>query len=67
MTDTGDKTINAPKRAPLGLKRGLERDTVRQSFSHGRTNTVQVERKKRRITLPGEKAEAPAAQRRTPR
>jgi translation initiation factor IF-2 len=58
MTDTDDKTINVPKRAPLSLKRGLERDTVRQSFSHGRTNTVQVERKKRRITLPGEKAEA---------
>ena len=59
MTDTGDKTINVPKRT-LGLKRGVERDTVRQSFSHGRTNMVQVERKKRRITLPGEKAEAPA-------
>src|SRR5450432_2175255 len=64
MTDqTGDKTINTPKRT-LGLKRGaIERDTVRQSFSHGRTNMVQVERKKRRITLPGEKPEAvvPAA------
>ena len=63
MTDqTGDKTINTPKRT-LGLKRGaVERDTVRQSFSHGRTNMVQVERKKRRITLPGEKPEpAPVA------
>jgi translation initiation factor IF-2 len=61
MTDqTGDKTINTPKRT-LGLKRGaIERDTVRQSFSHGRTNMVQVERKKRRITLPGEKPEAAA-------
>src|SRR5579862_2964412 len=60
MTDqTGDKTLNPPKRT-LGLKRGpVERDTVRQSFSHGRTNMVQVERKKRRITLPGEKPEAP--------
>ncbi len=59
MTDqTGDKTLNPPKRT-LGLKRGpVERDTVRQSFSHGRTNMVQVERKKRRITLPGEKPEA---------
>ncbi len=55
---TDDKTISAPKR-PLGLKRGVERDTVRQSFSHGRTNTVQVERKKRRVVMPGEqKAEA---------
>ena len=55
---TDDKTISAPKRT-LGLKRGVERDTVRQSFSHGRTNTVQVERKKRRVVMPGEqKAEA---------
>ena len=59
MSDTTDeKTISAPKRT-LGLKRGVERDTVRQSFSHGRTNMVQVERKKRRVVLPGEqKAEA---------
>ncbi len=67
MTDTrntGDKTIHVPQqRKPLGLKpRGVERDTVRQSFSHGRTNTVQVERKKRRIVMPGEgKAETPQA------
>jgi translation initiation factor IF-2 len=57
MTDTrnsSDKTISVAKR-PLGLKRGnVERGTVRQSFSHGRTNTVQVERKKRRVVLPGE-------------
>ena len=59
--NTGDKTISVTKR-PLGLKprSGIERDTVRQSFSHGRTNTVQVERKKRRMTLPGERPEAPA-------
>jgi translation initiation factor IF-2 len=56
---TDDKTISATKRT-LGLKRGVERDTVRQSFSHGRTNTVQVERKKRRVVMPGEKAEAAA-------
>ncbi|HET7717908.1 MAG TPA: translation initiation factor IF-2 [Bauldia sp.] len=62
--NTGDKTIHVPQqRKPLGLKpRGVERDTVRQSFSHGRTNTVQVERKKRRIVMPGEaKAETPAS------
>src|SRR5262245_58429343 len=59
----GDKTLTvAPKKATLSLKRGVERDTVRQSFSHGRTNTVQVERKKRRLVLPGEvaRADAPA-------
>jgi translation initiation factor IF-2 len=60
--NTGDKTITVAPRKPLGLKpRGVERDTVRQSFSHGRTNTVQVERKKRRVVMPGEgRAEAPA-------
>jgi translation initiation factor IF-2 len=59
--NTGDKTISVTPKKTLGLKRGVERDVVRQSFSHGRTNTVQVERKKRRITLPGEKPEmAPA-------
>ncbi|MHA1157307.1 MAG: translation initiation factor IF-2 [Alphaproteobacteria bacterium] len=63
MTDTsntGDKTISVKK--TLGLKRGsVERGTVRQSFSHGRTNTVQVERKKRRVVLPGEQKPEAAA------
>src|ERR1051325_3157555 len=55
---TGDKTISVGK-PRLTLKRGggVERDSVRQTFSHGRTNTVQVERKKRRVVLPGEKPE----------
>jgi len=61
--NTGDKTISVTPKKTLGLKRRTERDTVRQSFSHGRTNTVQVERKKRRVILPGEqKAETPARQ-----
>ncbi|MEO8669633.1 MAG: translation initiation factor IF-2 associated domain-containing protein, partial [Bauldia sp.] len=60
--NTGDKTISVAPKKTLGLKRGVERDVVRQSFSHGRTNTVQVERKKRRINLPGEgRVEAPPA------
>ena len=64
--NTGDKTMNPPRR-PLGLKpRDVTRDSVRQTFSHGRTNTVQVERKKRRISLPGEKPEAPAPLARAP-
>jgi translation initiation factor IF-2 len=56
-------------RAPLGLKRTVETGKVKQSFSHGRSNTVVVEVKKRRILgRPGEveaapepKAEAPVA------
>ena len=67
MTDQSDK----PKlgtRPPLGLKRTVETGQVKQSFSHGRSNTVVVEVKKRRILgKPGEtpppaeekKAEAP--------
>jgi translation initiation factor IF-2 len=64
MTDQSDK----PKlgtRPPLGLKRTVETGKVKQSFSHGRSNTVVVEVKKRRILgKPGEAAaavvEAPA-------
>ncbi|MEA1071682.1 translation initiation factor IF-2 [Sphingomonas sp. LY160] len=61
MTDQTDK----PKlgtRPPLGLKRTVETGKVKQSFSHGRSNTVVVEVKKRRILgKPGE-APAPAAE-----
>ncbi|HEY0027298.1 MAG TPA: translation initiation factor IF-2 [Allosphingosinicella sp.] len=59
MSDTSDK----PKlgaRAPLGLKRTVETGQVKQSFSHGRSNTVVVEVKKRRILGPGGGAPAPA-------
>jgi translation initiation factor IF-2 len=59
MTDQSDK----PKlgtRPPLGLKRTVETGKVKQSFSHGRSNTVVVEVKKRRILgKPGEAAPAP--------
>jgi len=52
-------------RPPLGIKRTVETGKVKQSFSHGRSNTVVVEVKKRRILgRPGEAppppAEAPA-------
>src|SRR3982750_2446183 len=62
MADQTDK----PKlgtRPPLGLKRTVETGKVKQSFSHGRSNTVVVEVKKRRILgRPGEAppVEAPA-------
>jgi translation initiation factor IF-2 len=42
-------------RAPLGLKRTVETGKVKQSFSHGRSNTVVVEVKRRRVLgRPGE-------------
>src|SRR6186713_1337342 len=60
MSETTDK----PKlgaRAPLGLKRTVETGQVKQSFSHGRSNTVVVEEKKRRILgRPGEGEATPA-------
>ena len=41
-------------RPPLGIKRTVETGKVKQSFSHGRSNTVVVERKQRRVfTKPG--------------
>src|SRR6188508_420293 len=58
MADQTDK----PKlgtRPPLGLKRTVETGKVKQSFSHGRSNTVVVEVKKRRIL--GKPGEAPPA------
>jgi translation initiation factor IF-2 len=53
---------NKPKlgmRAPLGIKRTVETGKVKQSFSHGRSNTVIVETKKRRVL--GRPGEAPPA------
>jgi translation initiation factor IF-2 len=59
MTDNSDK----PKlgtRAPLGLKRTVDVGQVKQSFSHGRQNTVVVEvKRKRLIGKPGEEAPKP--------
>jgi translation initiation factor IF-2 len=44
-------------RAPLGLTRTVETGKVKQSFSHGRSNTVVVETKRRRVLVrPGETA-----------
>ncbi|MFC6654773.1 translation initiation factor IF-2 [Roseibium salinum] len=66
MSDTknpGDKTISVERGKTLGLKRGGgDQGTVRQSFSHGRTKAVVVEKKKRRVVVPGQepKPEAPA-------
>ncbi|MBA2466694.1 MAG: translation initiation factor IF-2 [Sphingomonas sp.] len=59
MTDQTEK----PKlgtRPPLGIKRTVETGKVKQSFSHGRSNTVVVEVKKRRIL--GKPGEAPPAE-----
>ncbi|MBN9506472.1 MAG: translation initiation factor IF-2 [Altererythrobacter sp.] len=46
-------------RKPLGLKRSVDAGEVKQTFSHGRTNKVVVEVKRRRVI--GKPGEAPAA------
>jgi len=53
--ETGDKTLTVSPRKPLSLKRTVESGHVRQSFSHGRSKSVVVEKKKKRtISGPGE-------------
>ena len=44
MSDDENKTRT---RKPLGLKRSVESGEVKQTFSHGRTNKVAVEVKRR--------------------
>ena len=60
MSDTDNEKPKLGMRAPLGVKRTVETGKVKQSFSHGRSNTVVVEVKRRRVIggRPGE-AEAP--------
>ena len=61
MSDTDNKPTLGRK--PLGLKRSVEAGEVKQTFSHGRTNKVVVEVKRRKIVKPGAAPEgAPAAQ-----
>jgi translation initiation factor IF-2 len=64
MSETGnsDKTVTAaPPKATLHLKRPVEQGTVRQSFSHGRSKAVVVEKVKRRMLTPAEAAAAARA------
>ena len=66
--NTGDKTLTA-KPKTLTLKRPVEQGVVRQSFSHGRSKAVVVEKVKRRAVgapaEPAAKAEAPVSQPKT--
>lgn len=58
MTDTDEKTSNKKpltlSTKTLTLKKGGEGAHVRQSFTHGRSKTVTVEVKKKRVVLPGQ-------------
>jgi len=65
VSDTDNDKPKLGMRAPLGVRRTVETGKVKQSFSHGRSNTVIVETKKARtFRRPGEAepaAQAPAA------
>lgn len=52
MSDTENEKPKLGMRQPLGLKRTVETGKVKQSFSHGRSNTVVVEVKRRRVLGP---------------
>src|SRR5271166_4727863 len=65
MTETtknsGEK-LSVSSAKTLTLKRGgVEQGVVRQSFSHGRSKAVVVEKVKRRIAGPGEAKPEPVA------
>jgi len=55
MSDTDNKSGK-----PLGLRGGGDRSHVRQSFSHGRTKSVVVETKRKRVVVPKPGAATPA-------
>ncbi|WP_374446093.1 translation initiation factor IF-2 [Stella sp.] len=54
--DTDRKPLSLARPGKLELKKGSEpaAGQVRQSFPHGRTKTVQVEVRKKRVVVPGE-------------
>ncbi|MEO0440302.1 MAG: translation initiation factor IF-2 [Pseudomonadota bacterium] len=64
-----DDTKDTPKpaRKPLGLKRSVEPGEVKQTFSHGRTNKVVVEVKRRKLVgKPGAQEPAKEVQKEAP-
>jgi translation initiation factor IF-2 len=78
MSDQNDNENRSGGRAPLTLKPrtgAVSAGTVKQSFSHGRSKTVVVETKRRRVDAPvnlagpsaAERAPAPAAPQSPPR
>ena len=56
IKETGDKTLTVPPARTLSLKRPVEQGVVKQSFSHGRTKQVVVEKVKRRAVGSGDAA-----------
>src|SRR5215470_1712772 len=48
INETEDKTARGSRKMTLNVRRTVESGHVRQSFSHGRSKSVLVEKKKRR-------------------
>ncbi|MCH8239022.1 MAG: translation initiation factor IF-2 [Proteobacteria bacterium] len=61
IKETGSKTIRGKRTMTLDLKRTVNAGHVRQNFSHGRSRSVLVEKKKRRTITSGDGADARAA------
>ena len=53
QTDSDDRKLKASGGKTLSLKRTVESGHVRQQFSHGRTKSVVVEKKRKRTLKPG--------------
>ena len=51
--EENEKTDEQKTGKTLSLKRTVDSGQVRQNFSHGRTKSVQVERKRKRVVTPG--------------
>jgi translation initiation factor IF-2 len=56
--ETEGKTARGARKMTLNVRRTVESGHVRQSFSHGRSKSVLVEKKKRRAIGPGGAAQA---------
>jgi translation initiation factor IF-2 len=60
--DTTEKTLRGGVRKPLSLQRTVESGHVRQNFSHGRSKSVVVEKRRtRKLAAPGDEPELEAA------
>ena len=60
-TKTSGEKLSVSSSKTLSLKPRVEQGVVRQSFSHGRSKAVVVEKVKRRIPGPGEVKPEPVA------
>ena len=58
INETEDKTVRVGRKMTLNVRRTVESGHVRQSFSHGRSKSVLVEKKKRRAVGPTSAAQA---------